>query len=219
MFAMRGRIFFIFIVLLLIPGGFVLAQEEQPQMTILSPTDEEVIFGIYPIVVQFNQADPTRYEIEFSYAENSRGTWFPIAFGDEFTDNQIQYEWDTNQVTDGNYNLRVIVYYDDGASTTQTINTVRIRNYSQVETPTPTLTPTPVIETPEDTLAPTITPSVTPSPTLTHTPWRTPTPLPRNPIEVTDTEFRNNLGLGAAITLGGLSLIGIYTWLRRRMNQ
>lgn len=212
MFAMRWRRFVFFLVILLLPSRLVSSQEEEIDLVVISPADEDVIFGISPIIVQVNHPGLVRYEISFTYADDDRGTWFPVTSGENLEEGQIQYEWDTNQITDGNYDLRILTSFEDGSQSILAIRTVRIRNYTQVETPTAAL------ETLEMIAALSMTPTETATPTYTPTPWRTPTPLPQNPVEITNTEFRNNLALGAVITLGGLSVIGIYTWLRRRIN-
>lgn len=221
MFAMRWRILLVVLGILLIPGRLVSSQEDDPGITILSPSDEEVIFGIYPLAAEVNQAGVTGYSISFTYAHDDRRTWFPLTTGSELVDGRIEYEWDTNQVTDGNYDLRIQVFFEGEPLLSQSVRTIRVRNYTQIETLTPTQTPSPTVGTvePQATIQPTATPTETATPTLTFTPWRTPTPLPPNPVEITDTEFRNNFGLGAAITLGSLTLIGIYNWLRRRIKE
>ena len=216
---MRWRFLLLTLFILLIPFRLVSSQEDEAGLTILSPSNEEVVFGISPILAQVDRPGVIGYQVSFTYAQDDRRTWYPLTSGAELNDGRIEYEWDTNQVTDGNYDLRIQVFFEGEPLLSQTIRTIRVRNYTQVETPTASLTPSPTVGTPEATIQPSATPTETATPTLTFTPWRTPTPLPPNPAEITENEFRTNFGLGAAITFGGLALIGIYNWLRRRINN
>jgi hypothetical protein len=90
-----------------------------------------------------------------------------------------------------------------------TVEDLRVRNYTAIETNTPTpVTPT-ATPLPGDTPVPTS----TPTPTETPIP-PTPTSLPPNPIQVTGVDFTTSLVKGIAIVAGAFVIIGIYASIK-----
>jgi len=158
------------------------------------------------------------YELSFAYSGDKTDTWFLI----EESFNPIQSgtlaTWDTFAITDGTYDLRLLVTLIDASQMETVVRGVRVRNYTLIETstPTPSLTPTsaPTTDqtrtfTPPDTLTITPTPTGTPhTPTMTH--------LPRNPAEIVPQQISDSLLRGAAGTLAAFLLLGMYSSLRRR---
>ena len=78
------------------------------------------------------------WEITFGYASDSTGTWFLIAEGDEQVSSGELTQWDTTTITDADYNLRLTVYMEGGRREHFVLNNLRVRNYSPIETITPT---------------------------------------------------------------------------------
>jgi hypothetical protein len=150
-------------------------------------------------------------ELAFSYAGHPEDTWFLIAETDQPVSDGTLAQWDTNAITDGNYDLRLRVRRDDGSIQEQVIPGLRVRNY----TPAETNTPTPVTPTA------TVVPGKTPVPTQTDTPPPKPTPttLPTNPAEVTSGDAATSLGKGALAILGLFALMGVYGLVRRIGNR
>lgn len=138
-------------------------------------------------------------ELAFSYADDPGQTWFLIWKSNSPSADQLLTEWDTTMITDGDYTLRLTVYLQDGQLQTVTVTGLRVRNYSPIETdtPTPTLTP-----------APGAAPTATPSPLPTLTPVApTATPFPPNPVVITRPQILSSLLLGVMLA-GGAFLVG-----------
>ena len=107
----------------------------------------------------------------------------------------------------GTYDLRITVHLEDGRQSVSIIPDLRVRNYTPIETNTPTLTSTPL-------------PGDTPDPTSTKTPPNTQvpltnTPFPVNPAQLSNSDLTHSLVIGALITFAGFLLIGFYVILKR----
>lgn len=188
----------------------------QPQIT--APAGGEAVQGQVTITGASGVPGFFFAELSFAYAGDPTGTWFLIA--ETFTPVQSGplATWDTFAITDGTYDLRLVITLVDGSEMETMIRGVRVRNYSQIEisTPTPSLTPT-VTPTVDRTQA--FVPSETPPATLTPTaspPPPTVTPLPHNPAEITPQQITDTLLRGAAGTMAAFLLLGMYVSLRRR---
>jgi hypothetical protein len=119
------------------------------------------------------------------------------------------YTWDTTNITDGDYILRLQVFTGDGSSQEVTVP-VTIQN-DAVPRPTPEPTSTPeevqiLIPTPFLLAA---------SPTPTDVPRPTPTPLPANPVSLEPNSIFLSLGRGALVILGMFALAGLILRIRR----
>ncbi len=198
------------------------AQQNTPSPTPMAaaisikfPPDGQALKG--KVSITGNTAVPgfSSSELSFGYSDNPTGTWFLIQSSSEPVSNGILIEWDTSTITDGDYDLQLEVELVSGESIVYTVRKLRVRNYTPVETETPTpVTPT---------LTPL--PGDTPIPTATSTPTETLIPptrtaLPPNPAQVTRQDLELSLGKGALFTLGLFALIGIYIsvkTVRRRL--
>jgi hypothetical protein len=145
-------------------------------------------------------------ELYFGYTKDQTGTWFLITQNSEPVMNGEMGAWETNLITDGDYNLRLVVIEQDGSRVETTTSGIRVRNYSMIETSTPTP------ETPTATLSPDERPTATatPSPTVTASP----TLLPTNPAELTDGQISNSLMKGAMGAILIFVIVGSYIWIR-----
>lgn len=130
---------------------------------ITRPQQGEAIFGL--VTIEGSAAHPSfvYYELSFAYQPNPSDTWFPIMqpIQTPVTDGRLGI-WDTTGITDGNYQLRLIVWLENGKSLEAIVSDLRIRNTTPTETPAATkpaalLSPSPVI--PTDTPLPTQIPS------------------------------------------------------------
>ena len=145
--------------LALLPSGGVSAQT-QGVAVITSPLDGAILSGLVPITGTATHPQFQRYELAFAYSPNPTGTWFPLqAPVNTQVVNEIIGRWDTTQISDGLYSLRLRVYYSDTAYLEAFVQNVRVQNATPTaeviapETPTPpvaitlpplaTATPTP----------------------------------------------------------------------------
>jgi hypothetical protein len=119
--------------------------------------------------------------------------------------------WDTSTITDGNYILRLVVTRQDQEPVIFLVEHLRVRNYSPIETDTPTPSPT---------LAPGDLPTITPTPEPTHTPVPpTPTPLPTNPAILNNRQFGMSAGWGILGALIVFLLLSLYLAGRQALRS
>jgi hypothetical protein len=168
---------------------------------IISPQQGEVLQGMVTIRGSSTVTGFQSSEVDFAYTVDTTSTWFLISKSGQPVDSNILATWDTTTITDGNYNLRLRIFLNDGTHLDVISSNLRVRNYTPVETPTP---------------APTaIKPTLTSTDPLTLTPFPSPTPLPVNPAVITPADISTSLaygGLGAVVLI---IIFGIYFWLRR----
>jgi hypothetical protein len=213
------RFFFVMIQLLVMcfPASWVAAQTgEAAGVEITKPIQGTPLQGIVAVEGSTLIDGFVSWELNFGYAGDTTGTWFLIAEGEEQITNGELTQWDTTTITDGDYNLRLTVYLQGGRREHLMVNNLRVRNYSSIETatPTPTLTSTPYTETPRPSQTPTntVVPSETPLPD-------TPTPLPTNPVTITQGNINNSLIRGAAGALAAFTLVGLYLSVKRMIRK
>jgi hypothetical protein len=175
------------------------------------PNPDDLLQGVIPITVDINLPGINTWELAFSFAENPTDTWFLLASGSEPFNGQL-LTWDTTQLSDGNYSLRLRAYYSD-AYQDILVTPVRVRNYSSLDTPTPAES-----NTPTPSLTPSASPVQLPSPTPTYTAVirLTPTPLPPNPASIENSDIAGAALRGAAYSLLAFAIIGLLAWLKRK---
>ena len=184
-------------------AGFGRASAQAPGFAqITSPGGGEAVRGL--VTIEGFAAHPRfeRYELAFAYPEDPTDTWFAIG---EPSRQPVEAGplglWDTSSITDGSYRLRLRVFLDNGTALEHIVEGLRIRNYSQIETPTAAAV-----------VAPLATPTAAPP-----TPTPRPTPLPpfdRGGAKKLVSAFT------AGMILGGISLAGglAYLALRRSLH-
>ena len=205
----------------------VLSQAATPTATATQPSPVVIT---YPLPGQPLQGDIlitgntqvegfAAYEISFGYAQDPTSTWFQLQYATQPVDNGVLAHWDTSTITDGDYALRLVLFVIDGSQTTLFIPGLRVRNYSPIETDTPTPLPPSATPQPGTPLPPSATPTSTPIPPATPVP-PTPTPLPTNPAIVSRADVLTTVGTGVGIGAGILLLFGAFLgtrqWLRSR---
>jgi len=212
---------FLFVILALmgmlsLPLGVTAQSGDSAGVEITSPTTGKPIQGNVIIEGSTIAEGFISWEITFSYASDSTGTWFLIAEGSEQVMSGELAQWDTTTISDGDYDLRLTVFRQGGRREHDLVKDFRVRNYSPIEsaTPIPTLTATPYTETPR----PSLTPTRTLPPTGT-TIADTPTPLPTNPVTITEPDIKNSLIRGGAGALAGFVLVGLYLSLKRMIQR
>ena len=177
----------------------------KPVLAILSPLPGQALQGLVPINAITAQDGFQAAELEFAYTHDLTHTWFLINESDKPVTGGLLAQWDTTTLTDEIYDLRLTVLLNDGRRDSMTVTGLRVRNYTPIETDTPTPvapTSTPV---PGDTPVPTI----TPTPTVTPIP-PTFTPFPQNPAQLSTHDIATSLGKGALAVVGMFALMGIY---------
>ncbi len=128
---------------LLVPQS-VAAQSEQT-IRISAPASGDVLQGLVDITGTSAVDGFLSSELSFAYASDATNTWFLIYRTDQPVTEGLLAAWDTNLVTDGDYDLRLRVSLQDGSLIETLVTGLRIRNQTPTETPTPepTLTPKP----------------------------------------------------------------------------
>jgi hypothetical protein len=201
----------------------VLAQNAQiGNPAINFPRPGDVLQGVVAITGSDDITGFTAAEVSFTYADDPTGTWFFIALANLPVTNDTVAAWDTTTITDGNYVLRLRVSLQDGSTRETTVSGLRVRNYTPIETPTPTAIvatatvptatiPTVIVPTP---VAPSAT--FTPTITMTPSPFPTPTRMPDNPAILAPINVYTSILYGGLAVILSFSLFGLYLWLRRK---
>jgi len=191
--------------MILLEAGWQPTQPAAPVIT--EPQSGQAVQGVVTIRGRTAVEGFLAYEIAFTYAEGAPETWFLIAAGRQSVEEGTLATWDTTQITDGNYTLRLRVYRHDDTYQDAFVYGVRVRNYTPVETPTPI---------PQPTATPTEAPPTPIPPTPTATPFPpTPTPLPPNPASLSRRDVQAGAGWGAALTFLAFVLFGSALYFRR----
>ncbi len=186
------------------------AQGSGPQ--IVAPPDGQYVQGQVPIKVATDVPNFSSAELDFAYASDSTPNWFLIQTASLPVTGQVMALWDTTTITDGDYLLRLRVTLAD-ASTQDAIETVRVRNYTALPTPSPvaTVTPTPFVEVPTAIITvPTETVTASPLP-----PLFTPTALPPNPAGMSTGEVFSGFWKGALLVGVLVALLAVLMRPRR----
>jgi hypothetical protein len=183
---------------------------EPARVVIRAPQNGQALQGIVAITGNSAVANFQSAEIAFAYHDNPTQTWFQIYSSSEAIAENTLAQWDTTTITDGVYDLRLVVTLQDGSQDVFNVSSMRVRNYTPIETATPTpVTPTATPE-PGDTPIP----SATPTATQTSIP-PTPTKLPANPAEISRQDLALTFVKGALAVLGLFALMGIYAGIKQ----
>ncbi len=209
---------FLWVLALPAPAAAQQATPQPPGVQITSPRGGEALQGQVTITGSTAVADFASAELAFAYTGDSTGTWFLIAEDIPPVADGPLAEWDTFAITDGDYDLRLRVTTTDGSQITVVMTGLRVRNYTAIETSTPSPTPTASL-TPTVDLTRSFVPSATPTITPTPSPRPTATPLPPNPASLTVAAIANTLMRGAAAALAAFIVLGIYTSIRNSLRR
>jgi hypothetical protein len=188
-----------------------------PDVVIVDPQPGQALQGVVAIMGRTSISGFRSAEVLFGYANDPSQTWFFISESTSPVEAGLLAEWDTSTLTDGNYTLRLVVNRTDGSRVVVIVPGLRIRNYSPVETNTPTPFITPTATT-------TPLPGANPLPTQPELPATTVvpptlTPLPPNPAELSQQDISNNLLRGAAGTGIALAILGFYLAIRKLIHR
>jgi hypothetical protein len=171
---------------------------------ITSPREGQVVRGNVEIVGTATGTDFTTAELAYAYAGAEDPSWFVIGRITQPVSVSLLTAWDTTTISDGDYQLKLTVYYTNGSQSDFIVSQVLVRNYTSVDS---SPTPQPTVQT--ATLAPTTKPI-----TLAATPF--PVNNAALSISTVKVSFKDGIILGIFCMVG----LGIYTalhgWLRRR---
>jgi hypothetical protein len=182
-----------------------------------TPVTGQVVQGVVVIRGNTSMDGFQSYEVDFAYSADRTQTWFLIQESTLPIQDGVLAVWDTSNITDGDYDLRVTINQSDGAPVEIQVSDLRVRNYTPMETesPTPTLlyaTSAPGIPTVTPILQASATPMTTSLPP-------TPTSLPANPAEISTSQLILTFGKGAAVTLGIFAILGAYVVIRASLSK
>lgn len=172
------------------------------EVTINSPQTGDAIQGVIPIIGSAAVDGFNSYQLVFSHRDDPTETWFVIESSDVPINNGILGEWDTSNITDGTYQVRLNVIREEEEPIVVLVEGLRVRNYTPIETDTPGPTRT---ESPDETAAPSKTPMSV-----------TPTELPLNQAELTQREIRGSITIGVVGSLFIFIFLGLYAVIKRR---
>ncbi len=189
---------------------------------IFFPEDGRVVSGL----VKISGITKSNWSLDFSSRDDTTATWFRINQSSESVASNLLAIWDTTQLTDGFYTLRLRIF-TQGVEADYDVK-VRIQNYSAVETATvlPTWTAVtrstavpmstvPIPSFPTKTLGTAV--SVTNFPTMevTNIPDKLPG-LPPNPAILDPKDILTYLGKGMAAVMLAFAFTGLILSLRRK---
>jgi hypothetical protein len=191
---------------------------QQQVVNILFPRPGQVLQGKIAIQATTTAAAIKSAGLLFGYQDDPTGTWFllwewpgqnPPEPDQEqpFLKPQI-YEWDTTTLTDGDYTLKLVVTLEDGSQAEATVPKLRVRNYTPIETSSPSGESANQAITPTDNPA-LLTPTVQPSPE----------PQPTNPAQLTPAQIGDSMRLAVIWVFAVFLLMGIYIYLRSISRQ
>jgi hypothetical protein len=187
---------------------FILFQDTP--LAITSPLAGDTLRGQVQISGGMNMPGFSSAELAFSYAASeSADVWFAIQTFSQPPADSVFAIWDTAAITDGDYNLRLRVFLEDGTTQEVIVSDLKIRNDTSEAPATPTegafpqfiaTTPPPARTEP------------TPSAVAFHP---TSTSLPPNPASVTVEAIQSTFGRGALIALGLFAFLSLILRLRK----
>jgi hypothetical protein len=192
-------------------------QADMSDVTIISPAENQVISGAIQIVGTAIDSAFSHYELDYAAEPIVDDEWTAVqpAIGQQVRES-ILGAWDTTQVEDGVYRIRLRVVRQDGSTVDDHVR-VQVVNATAtpLPTPLPTFTPTPPPGT--------ATPGPSPTPLIWQPPTRTPRPTetPGGPtltptrVSLEDSPFhpsrlRQAASTGVMVTLGVFGLLAFY---------
>ena len=188
----------------------LLAAQGNPPVAITYPVADDIVAGEVTVTGTTDVVGFVSSQLDFAYASDSTGTWFPIGTSTQPEIDSPLVVWDTTLITDGDYILRLRVNLENGAFEDATVQ-IKVQNDAPILTPTPIVTSTPDlldVQLPTPFL-------VAASPTPTLTPRPTPTPLPANALSLNRLSIYISLGRGALVIIGLFLFAGLILRFRR----
>jgi hypothetical protein len=185
---------------------------EGQETGISSPVGGEALQGAVPVMGTIQAVGLVSYEVAFAYQSDSTQTWFLIGQGETPVEQGPLANWDTSTISDGTYRLRLLMILGDGRVRESIVEGVRVRNYSPVETATPTAPGEVVVER----ATPTATATALPDFVI---PERTLAPLATNAVQIDGGSLAQSAGLGMALVAGAIGIGGLYFGLKALLRR
>jgi hypothetical protein len=204
------RVFFTLLLVFIFLPHPVQAQEGA-QLTILSPSEGQILQGLVEVSGSVTVLGFANYELSFAYQGDPTQTWFVLSSSSLPVFEGALGSWDTTTLTDGDYTLRLRVFLLDGSIQETKASGLRVRNYTAVPTSTFTPTATPVVRFAVPTAQ-----LIAPAPATVTPSLPTPTPLPPNPVSLAGASISSALGKGSLLAL--LLFLGFGLLLRLRRD-
>ncbi len=187
---------------------------------ITSPQSNAIVRGLVPILGSATHPQFQFYKVEYAHEPVINDAWVIVGaiHEEQVVDGQLEV-WDTTQIPDGSYSLRLRVVRIDGNYSEYFVVQVVVANAQPTETPTPAETPTPTITPPPLPPTPTIVIEQPALPTGAATPVATRTPLPtpsedERGFSLDVTPLQTACLYGAGASLGIFLLFGFLAALR-----
>lgn len=172
-------------------------------VVISSPSTGEALRGSVVIVGSTDVDDFQSYEVTFGYGDGSAINWFLIQQSNSSVSDGRLAIWDTQNIADGKYTLRLTVFSQGGRTVEYSVPDLRVRNYSLIETSTPQ-----VIEQAG-------VPEVFATQHATNTPRIEPTRLSENPAEISGNDLAEGALIGSGMVIALFVLLGLNSIIKR----
>ena len=200
--------------------------------TIADPQPGQALRGVVLIRGTAQQPAFDHYEVSFSYEPNPTADWFAIeAAGSSPVQNGQLASWDTTQIADGAYQLRLRVFSSDGGAPLEFVtaglavaNSVPLPAASATspatavamvpttEAPSPTTTPAVASST---AVAPAVSTTTAPAVSTAISTVVSPVVSPAGGAQLpTSSPYLLALGRGAVAAIAGFLALGVYGLLR-----
>lgn len=190
---------------------------QQGAPAISAPVAGQTLSGQVSVVGTADAPNFASAELAFAYAADPTGTWFPLARLTQPVQESTLAAWDTTQISDGEYSLRLRVYSQDGTFQDFTVTGLQVQNSAPPATSTSAPTTQPGEVVPTATEPPLVVESA-PEPTVTPVPVSpsgpTPEPLPANPAALRVDQINFYLIRGALLALTMFVVLGLFLKLR-----
>jgi hypothetical protein len=171
---------------------------------ITSPRDGDVLKGSVDIIGTAAGDNFASAELAYAYADSDNPSWFVISQVNEPANVATLAKWDTTAISDGDYRLKLTVYYKDGSFNEDIVEGLQVRNYSEAE-----VTPT---------TQQIVTTVATQSPTETTAPASA-TAFPENQASLSVETVKRNLKAGTVLGILCVVGLGFYSLVRARKRR
>lgn len=166
-------------------------QYQGDSIRVVYPRVGDSVQGIVEISGTLATSSFNYAEVFFAYAAVDNLNWFMIGRIDQPVSSGLIARWDTTTITDGVYQLKLLVHNRDESVDELIINPVIVRNYSILPTNTPVAEVTSSISI------------ATPASTMEEIQYAT--PLPENPASTSSTLLKRSVTGG--LIAAGISLL------------
>jgi len=173
-----------------------------PVLVITSPQAGQVLQGNVSIMGTVPADGFVSGEVSYAYAQAGIETWFLVASLTQPVTEDVLAKWDTSTISDGDYQIKLSVKYQNGETRETIIKPVLVRNYTAVVLP------------PTATVAVTLVQSSIQTSTPTATPEIVATPFLANPASLSLVQVQTSMRVGIGVGVLVLLALAIYAFLR-----